>query len=109
MAFGFSGFQSINFIQSGPDTKTCFRVRRLGIECRRGQESTPLEGVPGWQGLQRLDDAAEQLKWAWGLDMKYPKYYPVDTDMSLMRSKDGLRSAKRKDKLRSNLKLNMEV
>lgn len=30
-----------------------------------------------------LDDAAEQLKWAWGLDMKYPKYYPVDTDMSL--------------------------
>jgi hypothetical protein len=29
-----------------------------------------------------LGDAAERLEWAWDLDMKYPKSYPVNTDIA---------------------------
>jgi hypothetical protein len=34
-----------------------------------------------------LDDAAERLEWAWGLDMKDPKSYPVNTDIAFFEIK----------------------
>jgi len=42
-----------------------------------------------------LDDAAARLEWAWEVDMKYPRSYPVNTDYAFYEIKEWIEECQR--------------